>query len=204
MTRRLQRAIHGGLVSLFCLASAPVWALTVVNGGFETGNFSGWTQFGNVDATGVDRLAPHAGTYAAYFGPSSLPAAGQASGGPGGISQALTTVAGANYTVDFWLKNEGGPGNAFSVSWSGRQIDASSLTDAPAFAYRHYRFSQTATASTTALTFSFRQDPAFWNLDQVSVVPEPTSQALMAGGLLALLAARHSRRAQRPPPGPMR
>src|SRR5262249_54936218 len=46
----------------------------VTNGGFESGNFSGWTQSGDTGATAVSTSSffpgsVHSGTFAAHFGP---------------------------------------------------------------------------------------------------------------------------------------
>ncbi len=190
MNLRLPNAIASGVMTLGLLAGGTAQATSVVNGGFETGDFNGWTQFGNFDSTNVDTTSPKSGLYAAYFGPGSVAGAGQTAGGPGGISQTLATTAGASYTIDFWLKNEGGPSNAFSVSWGGSEVSTLSLTDASAFGYQHYSFTRIATAPSTALAFTFRHDTAYWDLDNVSAVPEPTSMALMVAGLFAVLAAR--------------
>lgn len=195
MNVRLPHSIAGTVLALTLFAGTAAQAATVVNGGFEAGDFTGWTQFGNFDFTGVDTLSPQSGNYAGYFGPSSVPGAGQPTGGPGGIAQTLATVVGASYTVDFWLKNEGGPSNAFSVSWGGSEVTALSLADAPVFDYQHYSFTQNATSTATTLAFSFRHDTAVWDLDNVSAVPEPASMALMAAGLFTVLAARRRRRA---------
>ena len=59
-------------------ASAPAQANQVVNGSFETSDFTGWTLFGDpVDLSlyvGVNHN-PQDGSFGAYFGPQS----------PGGI-----------------------------------------------------------------------------------------------------------------------
>ena len=70
----------------------------VLNGDFEIGNFTSWTQSGNLSFTGVGSGNAHSGTYAAYFGPV---------GSLGFISQNLTTVPGGTYDLTFWLKNAG-------------------------------------------------------------------------------------------------
>ena len=47
----------------------PAPANLIVNGGFETGNFSGWTHSTLDDnSLGVDSFAPHSGLDAAFFG----------------------------------------------------------------------------------------------------------------------------------------
>src|SRR5262249_5454325 len=77
----------------------------IVNGGFETGNFSGWTQSGDLSYTGVDGSLPHSGSFAAYMGPT---------GSDGFLAQSFATTPGANYTLDYWLESDGGSPNDFT------------------------------------------------------------------------------------------
>ncbi len=67
----------------------------IVNGGFETGNFSGWTAAGT---TAVVNSGAHSGTYAARVGGTS-PTSGDSSS-----SQTFTVPAGRT-NVSFWYKN---------------------------------------------------------------------------------------------------
>jgi hypothetical protein len=70
------------------------------------------------------------------------------------------------------------------------------VTNAPASAYQILHFNALATASTTSLTFNFRDDPGFLKLDSVSVaVPEPASLALLGIALGGMAFARR-RKAQ--------
>lgn len=66
----------------------------VNNGGFETGNFTGWTQGGNRIATTVSDSTVNTGSFAAALGPV---------GSDGNLSQTLNTVAGQAYTITFYL-----------------------------------------------------------------------------------------------------
>lgn len=40
----------------------------ITNGGFETGDFTGWTLGGNTGYTGVTGSYAHSGNFGAYFG----------------------------------------------------------------------------------------------------------------------------------------
>jgi hypothetical protein len=160
----------------------------VTNGGFETGDFTGWIQSGNTDFTGVDTFFPQTGSYAAYFGPA---------GSTGSISQSLTTIPGQDYMISFWLMNEEGDPNSFEAAFGG--ITLMTLTDASDFPYTFYTFTETASNASTVLSFTFRQDSTFWDLVNVSViataVPEPGTWAMMILGLgMAGLAIRRQRK----------
>jgi methionine-rich copper-binding protein CopC len=134
----------------------------VVNGGFETGNFSGWTQSGNTGATGVDGGNVHSGHFAAFLGPA---------GSEGFLTQTLPTTAGTTYHLTYWLEHDGGSPSSFHAMIDGVDIPGSVLTNPPAFAYTPYAFDFTANGPTTQLRFGFREDPTYFHLDDVSVSP---------------------------------
>ncbi|SRR6266487_1507242 len=153
------------LVGLLTLSiTQSVKANLIVNGGFETGDFTGWTQSGNTDFSGVSGTffgtPPHSGDFQAFFGPF---------GSHGFITQNLATIPGAPYTLDFWLANLGGPANFFSINWDGSTIF--SLTDSSAFGYTEFTFDVTASTASTPLQFEFMQNASFFLLDDVTVIP---------------------------------
>ena len=182
--------------AMFFCASAH--ADLVANGGFETGDFSGWTTALDPSFPSNDSVydgAPQAGQWAASFGNPN---------GVSTISQNLVTEAGKTYKVSFWLQNEadvtGASGsNSFGFDWGGMNVI--SLSDAAGFDYTEYDFFLMATGSSTAITFSFSQTPAFWDFDSVTAnVPEPGDLALagLAGALALLVTARRPRRSSLP------
>lgn len=176
-------------------AAAPAGAALVANGDFETGTFSGWSPIGNVVLDGSsanafvisDSPVPQGGSlYGASFG---------SIGALGGITQSFATTAGVTYTVDFWLQNEADAlgvylPNEFQFTWGGSVV--ASLQDSAPFDYQHFSYDLIATSAMTSIGFSFRNDPAFWDLDNVAVtpVPEPQTWALMGLGFAALAASR--------------
>src|SRR5713226_6733032 len=92
-----------GLLASTNLARANL----ITNPGFETGDFSGWIQFGNVGFTGVDGGLPHSGSFAAFLGPV---------GSLGFLSQTLATTPGIRYDLRFFLLSDGGLPNEFQVT----------------------------------------------------------------------------------------
>ncbi len=168
-------------IPLFCIAlhaSATPITNIVTNGGFETGDFTGWTQSGNTGFTGVATGIQNSGDYGAYFGPVE---------DLGYLSQSLSTVAGMSYDLSFFLVDGGSGGEGigrtqnispirpgggpvtqeFQVFWNGVLIYSIPPNSDPS-AYTQISFTGLiATGAMTDLTFGFRNDPSYWYLDDV-------------------------------------
>jgi hypothetical protein len=75
--------------------------------------------------------------------------------------------------IGFWLYSPGGTPNDFSASFAG--VTFYTVTNAGAFPYTQFMGNITATGTSSLLDFAARQDPSYWNLDDIDVhaVPEP-------------------------------
>jgi len=137
----------------------------VTNGSFETGDFTGWTVSGDTGFVGVcsndcpDGQLPEDGNFTAFFGPV---------GDTATISQMIPTTPGQNYTLSFYLAApDNGTPNYFSVTFGNTIF---SLTNFGAsFGWQQFLITTQATSSQTPLSFTFRNDPSYWFLDNVTV-----------------------------------
>ncbi|MDB5998900.1 MAG: hypothetical protein JWP52_599 [Rhizobacter sp.] len=166
--------------------SAETGPNLVTNGGFETGDYAGWTATGLSFLAGVDGLAAHSGDYGF-------------AGGTGTLTQDIATVDGASYNIHFWLRNDGATPNRFVVQWGGTTVfDSSGLG---AFEYQEFVIDPIGMGSSTQLSLGFSNDFGFIEFDDVAVaatvaaVPEPSTCALFGLGLAGLIAWRRRQRA---------
>lgn len=189
-------------VALASCTSLPVMADLVTNGGFETGDLTGWTPGGYTAETFVvqgpfDGYNPHSGSYFAALGPI---------GTDGTLSQNIATTPGQAYTLTFYLASNGTTPNDFTATFNNQV--AFTETNIPAtssfspYAYMQETFTTVATSTSTPLVFAFRNDPSYLALDDVSVIaasssaPEPASLALFAVGLAGIPVVRRLRRSR--------
>ena len=175
------------VTSFSLLQSSPAQAANLItNGGFETGNFTGWTNDGSQSVGITSPALSNNGTNVAYFGKV---------GSLGFISQTVATTAGQNYQLSYQLYSDGQTPNEFQV-----QVDNNTLFDQINIAgqpFTTYNFNFVGTGSDT-IKFGGRNDPTWLQLDNVAVnaiaatsVPEPFT---VVGTLIGATAAIRMRK----------
>lgn len=193
--KKLSLSAAGFVLAAMATFVAPAHANLVTNGGFERGDFSGWTQTGETDFNGVQCPGSDASVYAgncsAFFGSTF-------SGG--GIAQSIDFGSvGMTWNLSFAFQPDGGVPSSLTVLFGGQTL--LSLMEPSAGDYQLYQFSGITTEENMTLAFNFFSPVGYLFLDGVSVtasataVPEPASTALVGAGLASLLFLRRRKKA---------
>lgn len=160
------------VLSLTAISGAANASNLVVNGGFETGDLTGWTVTGDTPSI----TGGHSGAYGLILSLSSDPTV---------ISQVLTTQVGQEYSLSLWGAGQGYRQPTAPIYFSvGGSPSAFYL---PSDVQWHQRATSfIASSTTTEISFSGRQGDLLY-LDDITVeaVPEPFTLAAFAFGLAA-------------------
>jgi len=184
-------------VLLLLLAVSGASANLIVNGGFETGDFTGWTVTGgppDCGTTAVDGIStnvPHSGTYAACFAnPTNMTF----------ISQTIATVPGQDYVFSMWYAQwppNQTVNNAIEMIWGGTVHGPTQ--NLPVTAWTQFQATTTATSTSTLLSIGMENAGGHFAFDDFSLdpvaTPEPRLGAL-CGVALMLLVLRRLRRSE--------
>ncbi len=102
-------------------------------------------------------------------------------------------MAGANYTISFWLRNTSsptvGPDNAFHFQWDNYIPNPTVVIDAGSFAFTFFTVDMVADTNLTWVSFQGSSNTGTFLLDNISVdgpdgsVPEPSTMMLAIAGL---------------------
>jgi hypothetical protein len=165
--------------ALLIATAGPTSANLIVNGDFETGDFTGWTTTPAATGSnfGVTTLPPAHDTLGAFFSADSSDF--------DTISQTFATTPGASYDLSFFYQVVADQGalahNGFRVLFNGVEV-FSNFDANPGFVPFTFPNLQ-ATGSMTTVEFQARNATlgGFDYLDDVSVTPSPTPSG--AGGV---------------------
>jgi PEP-CTERM motif len=173
------RSVIAASALAFGLVSAS-HADLITNGGFETGDFTGWTTNPVSFPMYIVTAPINSGSFAAQIAGFSY--------GPDTLSQSITTAAGQSYNLSFWrFQSAGEPVVTLEVDWNGASIFSESTSTITFNVYQQFSATVVGTGSDT-LTFTSANDPGFTYLDDVSLnistaVPEPETYAMLLAGL---------------------
>ncbi|AWN45231.1 flagellin [Methylobacterium terrae] len=151
----------------------------LANSGFESG-LTDWSLTGDLSYSGVRTDRAHTGSNSIAFGTVN---------GTSRLAQAIATVPGQSYQLEFWLQTPGGVPSNFLATWDGTPVLA--LADTPSQPFTRYAFTVTASGSSTTLAFEARHVPSYWFLDDVAVTATPTGPPLGFGSAGITRASGH-------------
>ncbi|MGB7758481.1 MAG: carbohydrate binding domain-containing protein [Bryobacteraceae bacterium] len=174
----MRTTLTGVAVVLFLVCGAARADL-ITNGGFETGDFTGWTVTGanllNVNY-GISNIVPEDGVYCAWFSGSAT--------GLTYLSQTIATVPGQLYDASVWISYtmKSATTNELQFWWGGiEELDGSAPSSMP---WTSLSNQFTATSTSTTITFGFESQPSGWfAVDDLEVDPVPEPQAMILCGL---------------------
>ncbi|MEJ0076865.1 MAG: VCBS domain-containing protein [Alphaproteobacteria bacterium] len=146
----------------------------LVNGGFESGDLTGWTTSGSHISAEFLGLGGEFGNYAAKLAPTAAFET---------LSQDVATVAGQHYELDFYVSGDSeSSSNSMTVTWDGTTVLALGTQFG---GLTHYSFDVVATDASSTLAFTYADDGVGMFVDQVNVNPATGPATESASGSIA-------------------
>ncbi len=176
------------LAAAVCVASVMGQSASagslVFNGGFETGDFAGWSVPPNAPPPNGVNFQVRTGSAQSGTRYAVLSSFSQQY-----ISQTLPTQAGQDYLLSFWLRWDFGmAGELLTVRWEGQSVLVvpGTIQGAP---WTQFTLPLHANITGSFLEFGQNAFPGEFHIDTVSVVPVPAPSAaplLLLGSAVAL------------------
>ncbi len=154
---KLALALAATISAAALAAGANAATDRLANGGFETGDFTGWTETGNTDYSGVVSGGAQEGDFYAVEG---------AVGSNDVLSQSFRDVAGRVYTVSGWIASDGGVASEFAMVIDGATQVL--VENAPAQDWTHYTFDFVGSGHDT-FAVGTRDDQGLLSIDHFSI-----------------------------------
>jgi hypothetical protein len=176
------------LLGMFAMANAN--AALITNGGFETGDLSGWSCTGAA-LCHTESYDVHSGKYAME---------GFDNVGFATLSQSFATTIGSTYDLEFWSKtSNSSTGNILKYSIDGSGL--TTVTTTTGWLLTQLSFVASSASTTLALLFETNPGTGVWYIDDVAVaggvsaVPVPAALLMFAPALLGFFGFRRKMQA---------
>lgn len=168
---------------VLCVASTASATGLVVNGDFETGDFTGWS-------------ASPAATFASDFGHNSLNSVLFNQAIPGLLGQDVSLSGGQQYTLSFWVYNLGVGGDSLTVSIDDQILFNDNPLGSPLEDWMEFSFNFTAdiNGENNSLSFLGLDGTSAFYIDDISVRPVPAPGAIVLASLAGVVAMPRRRR----------